>query len=245
MSVVIAVAAALPGAGCGSSTTTGAVPLAPSSTSAAAATVAGVSTAASPAPSASAAPSTTPAPSASAAPSTNPAPSTTGLSTTAVGSAASTVAAASDFANLPQCIATRWKLLADQAGSVFRASPLASLPGFSYNVAGEGFVTFDAAGTYRYTPAFTATIGVQGQTGTGSWSGELTGTWKVVGNVLTMAQTNNAITGTITVMGISRALPTTSSFNGTGTVITCTPQTFSYEVPAPTGAFTQTLIFAG
>lgn len=149
---------------------------------------------------------------------------------------------APDFTSLEQCMIYQWTLGAEQVDNVFENSRMATLPGFSSTIAGQGIVEFLADGTYKYSPNFTMSITVQGQRGTGQWSGILLGKWSVSGDVLTMTQTSNSITGTYTMYGSARPLPVPASFNGTARVIECTPATLKYELSAPTGAFIQTLV---
>lgn len=150
-----------------------------------------------------------------------------------------------DMNDLSVCAATKWTVLADQVDNVFEDTPLASMEGFSWSVDGEGLLDLRADGTYTYVPAFTVAITVAGQTGTGEWSGTLEGTWQIDGDQLVMAQTNNALTGSITVFGQSQPLPTLRTFSGNATVVECTPETFKYELSTPIGPVAHTLVLAG
>jgi hypothetical protein len=69
-------------------------------------------------------------------------------------------------------------------------------------------------------------------------------TWSVANGTLTMAKTESTVGGTMTFLGQTQPLPPLLDFSGTARVIDCTPATFKYELAAPTGAFTHTLIAA-
>jgi hypothetical protein len=146
--------------------------------------------------------------------------------------------------DLTVCATARWILLADQIDNVFDQTPLASMEGFSAVVEGEGLVDLRADGTYNYTPAFNVVITVAGQSGTGEWGGTLDGTWQIEGDQLTMTQTANALTGTMTMFGQTQPLPEISSFGGNATVLECTPVTLKYELATSIGAVTHTLVIA-
>ncbi len=83
------------------------------------------------------------------------------------------------------------------------------------------------------------------ETGSGSWSGTQQGSWSVEGTTLTLSQTSNDITGSVTVMGATMPLSQPMSFNGATEVVSCDPATFTISTPAPTGPIVQTLVFAG
>ena len=174
--------------------------------------------------------------------STTAAPTGGSSTITATPLPAGTSPLAPDFASLEQCIIGPWVLHANQVNNVFQNTQMASLPGFSSSVAGQANVEFFANGTFKYSPNFTMTISMQGQSGTGQWSGDLVGRWSVSNDVLTMSQTTNSIKGTYTMFGTRQALQLPAFFSGTARVVECKPQTFKYELNTPTGAFTQNLV---
>ncbi len=142
------------------------------------------------------------------------------------------------------CISARWELLADQISQLFSQNPLARMPGFSVNTTGHGYIEFKDDGTYQYTPNYSVSISVNGISGSGQWSGTLDGTWKLDGNTLTMAQTANALTGSINVMGTTIPMPSNRSFSGSATLVSCQPETLKYELDSPMGRLTTTLVLA-
>lgn len=120
---------------------------------------------------------------------------------------------------------------------------MASIEGFSAIVTGEGLVDFRADGSYTYSPAFAVEMSVAGQGGTGEWGGTLDGTWQIEGDQLTMTETANALTGSVTVAGQTQPLPPLS-LGGIATVLECTPATLTYEVATEVGLVAYTLVIA-
>ena len=59
-----------------------------------------------------------------------------------------------------------------------------------------------------------------------------------------MRQVDNGITGSITIMGQTVAMPTNRTFDGTATVTDCQPMTITTRIATPTGDFEQTLVSA-
>lgn len=143
-----------------------------------------------------------------------------------------------------QCITNEWVLLGDQVQQLFTNTPIANLPNFSISVTGSGPITFKANGTYHYEPNFDIAMSAGTISGTGHWGGTLDGTWEVDGNQLTMAHTENNVTGSLSIMGQEIAMPTNQSFNGTATVVDCQPMTLTTRLDSPLGAITQTLVSA-
>ncbi|MES2583027.1 MAG: hypothetical protein V4627_09950 [Pseudomonadota bacterium] len=147
-----------------------------------------------------------------------------------------------DFGSLQQCVAARWILIADQVRNTLLSSPLGALPGFGVTVTGQGVAEISSNGTYRYSPNFTLVMSMQGESGTGQWSGVLTGTWTVVGDVLTMTPGASSISATYSIFGQTQPLPLAVPFGGTARITECTQQTLKYQVQTPTGEVAQTLI---
>jgi hypothetical protein len=127
---------------------------------------------------------------------------------------------------------------------VFDGSAMQRLPGFSEVTTGEGPIEFRSDGTYMYTPNFQIQITISGQTAEGAWLGTLMGTWSATDTTLAMTPTDNGVTGTITIFGGTQALPQPRMFDGQARVISCKPETVTYEIAAPTGAFATTLVGA-
>ena len=125
---------------------------------------------------------------------------------------------------------------------MFAATPLGTMSGFNLSVSGSGIVEFKADGTYHYEPNFQLSVTVADQTGGGSWGGTLDGTWKTDGAILTMAQTQNNVTGSITLMGRTQPFPMNQTFNGSATITDCQPATLTYELDTPAGKMSQTLV---
>jgi hypothetical protein len=65
------------------------------------------------------------------------------------------------------------------------------------------------------------------------------------GTTLTVSETSNDITGSVTVFGSAILLSPPMSFDGETEVVSCDPATFTISTPAPTGAIVQTLVFVG
>jgi len=149
------------------------------------------------------------------------------------------------MSDLSVCAATKWLLLADQIDNVFGETPLGAVEDVSIVVEGQGLIDLRADGTYTYNPAFTVVLTADGQTGNGEWGGTLDGTWQIEGDRLTMAQTTNSLTGTMTIFGQTQPLPPLGTFSGDATVLECTPETLSYELVTSIGPVTQTLVIAG
>lgn len=147
-----------------------------------------------------------------------------------------------DLSDAAQCITNDWVLISDQVEQLFAGGPLGSLPNFTVNVTGNGPVTFKANGTYHYAPDFDVTITAGEITGTGHWGGTLDGTWAVEGDQLSMAQTDNHVTGSISIMGREVAMPTNKTFNGTSTITDCQPDTLTTSLETPLGTVVQTLV---
>lgn len=171
---------------------------------------------------------------------------TTSTAPDAASSSPSTTAAhgTDDGTDIAACVVNTWTQLADQVEHLFTSTPMSALPGFEVSVTGEGTVEIAADGTYRYEPHFSITESVNGVTGSGEWGGTLTGTWSVEGDQLTMRQVDNGITGSITIMGQTVAMPTNRTFDGTATVTDCQPMTITTRIATPTGDFEQTLVSA-
>jgi hypothetical protein len=151
---------------------------------------------------------------------------------------------APDFPSLKDCVTRRWLLVADQADNVFDGSAMQRLPGFSQVTTGEGPIEFRSDGTYMYTPNFEIQMTVNGLNAQGDWSGTLTGTWSATDTTLAMTPTDNAVTGTISLFGVTQPLPQPRMFDGQAQITSCTPETLTYEIAAPSGAFTTTLVGA-
>lgn len=143
------------------------------------------------------------------------------------------------------CLTGTWDLLADQIAGIFDQGMLASIPDLDVSVEGSGLVELRGDGTYSFTPAYSVVFTAADETGTGEWSGTQQGTWSVEGTTLTMSETSNDITGSVTVFGSAIPLSSPMSFNGETEVVSCDPATFTISTPAPTGAIVQTLVFAG
>jgi hypothetical protein len=179
--------------------------------------------------------------SATSAPSTSEGTATSGPST--LPTSAPTTAPSGD-SDRAACITNSWTLLADQVQQLFAGTAMSRLPGFSMTASGEGAVSFLADGTYHYEPNFEIEITVSGQTGTAGWSGTLDGTWSVDGDQLTMVQTQNALSGSMTIMGTSMPMPANHVFSGVATVVDCQPATLTTRVDSPGGPIEQTLVDA-
>ena len=149
-----------------------------------------------------------------------------------------------DMSDTAECIANDWVLMGEQLEQLFANGPMASLPGFTVAAVGAGAVTFRANGTYHYVPNFEVTISVGDISGTGTWAGTLDGTWEVDGDQITMAQTENNVTGSISMMGQEIAMPTNRTFSGTATVTDCQPASMTTSLDSPLGAIVQTLVAA-
>ena len=147
-----------------------------------------------------------------------------------------------DFDTLAACVVGDWTMISDEVEDIFRDSAIASVPGMEVSVDGEGALTMAADGTYSYVPGFTATISLLDTTGTGTWSGSLAGTWSLEGDALTMTQTSNDISGTITVMGSTQPMPNIAVFSGTGIVVDCNPATMEIRLDTPVGPISHTLL---
>jgi hypothetical protein len=136
-------------------------------------------------------------------------------------------------------------MLASEVTNLFTQSAMSRLPGFTANATGSGFVEFAADGTYHFTADYQVTIALNSMSGEGAWSGTLDGTWSVEGSTLTMAQTNNALSGSVNVMGTSTPMPSNRTFSGTATLVDCQPETLKYSIETPMGTVTNTLVHAG
>ncbi|MGB8858733.1 MAG: hypothetical protein WCC60_05730 [Ilumatobacteraceae bacterium] len=172
-------------------------------------------------------------------------PAATPALTPALTTAPTTAPTTDETTGFGSCATGEWLVLADQVARIFDNSPLRSLPGFAVSVEGEGHLDLRADGTYTYVPDFTANITVNDITGTGSWTGTLEGTWSIVGDQLTMAQTQNDLAGSVTIMGTPTPMPALNDFNGSATVTDCQPMTFSYRMDTPMGAVDHTLVLDG
>jgi len=177
------------------------------------------------------------APTASEAPSSSAAPD----DTVAPGDTAEVV----DMNETSACLTGTWDLLADQIAGIFDQGMLATIPDLDVSVDGNGLVELRGDGTYSFTPAYSVVFTAADETGTGEWSGTQQGSWSVEGTTLTMSETSNDITGSVTVFGSPIPLSQPMSFNGETEVVSCDPATFTISTPAPTGAIVQTLVFAG
>jgi hypothetical protein len=133
-------------------------------------------------------------------------------------------------------------MISDEVEDIFRDSAIASVPGMEVSVDGEGALTMAADGTYSYVPAFTATVSLLDTTGAGTWSGSLLGSWSLDGDTLTMTQTSNDISGTISIMGSTQPMPDIAVFAGTGTVVDCNPATMEIRLDTPVGSVSHTLL---
>jgi len=98
-------------------------------------------------------------------------------------------------------------------------------------VVGSAPLSFNADGTYEWTPDFTLTVEVAGQRGTGVTGGAITGNWTAVDGVVTTASDVNALTASITVGGttfdgadLANGLLNSSPINGV---------TYSCDGPTP------------
>ena len=155
-----------------------------------------------------------------------------------VESAASNV----DFDTLAACVTGDWTMISEEVEDIFRDSAIASVPGMEVTVDGEGALTMAADGSYSYVPGFTAAVSLLDTTAAGTWSGSLVGTWSLDGDALTMTQTSNDISGTITVMGSTQPMPDIAVFAGTGAVVDCNPATMEIRLDTPMGPISHTLL---
>jgi hypothetical protein len=149
-----------------------------------------------------------------------------------------------DISDAAACFAARWNVLPDQIEQIFHQGAFASLP---LDVTVEGLGTLDARpdGTYTYVPDFTITLSLNDSPpGIGAWSGTVEGTWSIDGQTLTMAHTSNTTTGAIDVYGQSIPLPAVETFDGTATLIECSPETVTVETSTPAGPLQQTMVLA-
>ena len=150
-----------------------------------------------------------------------------------------------DMNDMSACLTGTWDLLADQVAGIFDQGMLATIPDLDVSAEGSGLLELRGDGTYTFSPAYTVVMTAADETGTGSWSGTQQGSWSVDGTTLTMAETSNDITGSVTVMGATMPLGQPMSFNGATEVVSCDPATFTISTPAPTGPIVQTLVFVG
>jgi hypothetical protein len=119
---------------------------------------------------------------------------------------------------------------------------MANLPGFTATASGSGFVEFKADGTYHYTPDYSIEISLNGMTGTGQWSGTLDGTWSLADTNFVMGQTSNNLTGSVSLGGSELPMPTNRTFSGTAAIVSCQPETLTYEMNSPLGLLRTTLL---
>lgn len=156
------------------------------------------------------------------------------------GTSSSTVAP--DFASIEDCIAGRWTLLADQATQGANAT---AAPGVSISITGEAAVNIARDGTYTYSPNFTVNMQTPAGPASGQLSGTSRGTWSISGTNLITTETSNNITGVARGSFGSVPLPRIGGFGSmTSQVKACNAVYFEYEVSAPTGSFTQRLLYA-
>lgn len=150
-----------------------------------------------------------------------------------------------DMSDTSACLTGTWDLLADQIAGIFDQGMLASIPDLDVSVEGGGRVELRGDGTYSYTPAYSVVLTAADATGTGEWSGSQQGTWSVEGTTLTLSETSNDITGSVTVFGSAFPLGPPMSFGGDTEVVSCDPATFTISTSSPAGPIEHTLVFAG
>jgi hypothetical protein len=144
--------------------------------------------------------------------------------------------------DINECIAAPWVQNADQLNKLFTDTAISRIPGATFSISGQAVIDFAADGSYKYTPAFSMDMTIADTDATGQWSGEQSGQWKVVGDMLTISNDVNTITGTMTLFGQTQPLPAVDFRAGTSKIIKCDVATLKLETDTPNGPFTQTLV---
>ena len=110
---------------------------------------------------------------------------------------------------------------------------------------GEAAVNIARDGTYTYSPDFTVNMQTPAGPASGQLSGTSRGTWSISGTNLITTETSNNITGVARGSFGSVPLPRIGGFGSmTSQVKACNAVYFEYEVSAPTGSFTQRVLYA-
>jgi hypothetical protein len=175
-------------------------------------------------------------------------PSSAGATTTEVSTTAvpSTTGAPSTNSlpsgGIDECIVAPWIQGSDQLENLFTDTAISRIPGASFSLSGQATIDFAADGTYKYTPEFSMDMTIADQDASGQWSGAQTGLWKVVGDMLTISNDVNTITGTMTLFGQTQPLPPIDFREGTSRIVKCDVATLKLETDTPGGPFTQTLV---
>jgi len=129
------------------------------------------------------------------------------------------------------CLVGDWVVTQDEMNAYYSGMMSTLDAPLTIGVVGSAPLSFNADGTYEWTPDFTLTVEVAGQRGTGVTGGAITGNWTAVDGVVTTASDVNALTASITVGGttfdgadLANGLLNSSPINGV---------TYSCDGPTP------------
>ena len=99
------------------------------------------------------------------------------------------------------CLVGEWVVSEEEMNAFYEGVTSTLSAPVTISVEGSAPISFHKNGTYAWAPAFTLTVEVAGQVGTGVSGGAITGDWAAVDGVLTTAADINALEVQITVAG--------------------------------------------
>jgi hypothetical protein len=101
------------------------------------------------------------------------------------------------------CLVGEWVVTEEQMNAFYTGLMSTLDAPFEISVVGSAPLTFAVHGTYQWTPEFTLSLTVAGQSGTGVTGGMISGDWTADDGVITTASDVNALTIEVTVGGLT------------------------------------------
>ena len=101
------------------------------------------------------------------------------------------------------CLIGEWVVTEDEMNAFYEGVTATLSVPLTMSVEGSAPITFDADHTYAWAPAFTLTVEVVGQVGTGVSGGSIIGDWSAADGMLTTSAEVNALEVEVTVAGVT------------------------------------------
>jgi hypothetical protein len=101
------------------------------------------------------------------------------------------------------CLVGEWVVTEDEMNAFYEGVTATLSVPLTMSVEGSAPITFNADHTYAWAPAFTLTVEVVGQVGTGISGGSIIGDWSAADGMLTTSAEVNALEVEVTVAGVT------------------------------------------
>ncbi len=101
------------------------------------------------------------------------------------------------------CLVGEWVVTEDEMNAFYEGVTATLSVPLTISVEGSAPITFRADHTYAWAPAFTLTVEVVGQVGTGVSGGSIIGDWSAADGTLTTSSEVNALEVEVTVAGVT------------------------------------------